>query len=241
VKLSRMNLVLAVAMGAVILIAVFVRVDHSRPNVEIHLGDDMAYSPAYGAYAENSIFIDGRTSQAPVPGTIARGALSIRFEATPEGALRAGQQLKSPYDPKSDEGRAAVQRGAQAYKVFCTACHGGGGAGDGPVARRGFPPPPSLLTGKSVQMKDGQLFHILTYGQGSMSPFAGQLSPGRRWDLISYVRSIQQQATASSGANAQEPIPGKQEGETKAKAAANQKQVPPRDTTPAAEETKSQP
>ena len=45
-------------------------------------------------------------------------------------------------------------------------------------------------------MKDGQLFHILTYGQGSMSSMAAQLSRDRRWDVINFVRSLQQGTAA---------------------------------------------
>lgn len=90
--------------------------------------------------------------------------------------------------------QGSVQRGSQVYNVYCIACHGASGAGDGPVAKRGFPPPPPLPTGKSVQMRDGQLFHILTYGQGSMSSMASQLSRDRCWDVINYVRSLQQSA-----------------------------------------------
>jgi mono/diheme cytochrome c family protein len=89
---------------------------------------------------------------------------------------------------------ASIQRGAKVYGVFCVSCHGPSGAGDGPVAKRGFPPPPPLTTGKSAQMKDGQLFHILTYGQGSMSPMVAQLTRDRRWDVINYVRSLQEGA-----------------------------------------------
>lgn len=94
--------------------------------------------------------------------------------------------------------QAPVQRGSQVYNVYCISCHGATGTGDGPVAKRGFPPPPPLPTGKSVQMKDGQLFHILTYGQGSMPSMAAQLSRDRRWDVINFVRSLQQSATPSA-------------------------------------------
>lgn len=97
---------------------------------------------------------------------------------------------------------ASIQRGAQVYGIFCISCHGPSGAGDGPVTKRGFPPPPPLPTGKSVQMKDGQLFHILTYGQGSMSSMAAQLDRSRRWDVINYVRSMQ-----SAAAQSQETVP----------------------------------
>lgn len=89
---------------------------------------------------------------------------------------------------------ASVERGSEVYRTFCLACHGSKGAGDGPVPQRGFPPPPSMLTGKSLQMNDGQLFHILTYGQGSMAPFAAQLPRVVRWDVINYVRDLQSQA-----------------------------------------------
>ncbi len=100
-----------------------------------------------------------------------------------------------PRQPSPEELlRQSIQRGEQVYQVFCLACHGPQGAGDGPVAKRGFPPPPSLTVGKSLQMKDGQLFHILTYGQGNMPPMAGQLTRNRRWDVINFVRRLQQQA-----------------------------------------------
>lgn len=207
-KLSRINIVLGAALVVVVIASAMMRVDHSQPNYEVHLGDDMAFSPAYKSFERNPVFANHRTIQPPIPGTIARGALPLHFEATPEEAVRAGQELASPYEPTGDGYLEAVERGQQAYAAFCVSCHGGGGAGDGPVAQRGFPPPPSLLTGKSTQMKDGQLFHILTYGQGSMAPFAGQLSPDRRWDAIAYVRSLQQAALAQANAAAtSSPLP----------------------------------
>ena len=62
--------------------------------------------------------------------------------------------LNNPYaDAESDsaEFQASIQRGADTYRVFCTSCHGASGTGDGPVTKRGFPPPPSLLTGNSLE------------------------------------------------------------------------------------------
>jgi len=225
VKLSRINLVLAVFLLLVMGSSLLIQVDHSRPNLHVYLGDDMTYSPAYGAYDPNQNFADGRTAQPPVPGTIARGDMPIQFEATPEGALRAGEQLSNPYESAGDEARISAQRGAEAYEVFCTACHGSGGAGDGPVSKRGFPPPPSLLTGKSLQMKDGQLFHILTYGQGSMLPFAAQLSPDRRWDLVNYVRTIQQPVAPATDSNASPAKSDKEQDEPNGETPADE--VPP--------------
>ncbi len=192
--LNRFNLILAFAFVLVLALLVLARVDHSQPNYQIHLGDDMAYSPAYSSFEANPNFANGRTMQSPVPGTIARNTQSFHFEATPQDAMRAGEQLANPFNLDTEQGIASAERGQAVFQVFCTACHGADGAGNGPVAKRGFPPPPSLLTGKSRTMKDGQLLHILTLGQNSMPKFAAQLPLGHRWDVINYIRQLQQQA-----------------------------------------------
>lgn len=193
--MNRLNLLLTIALAFVSICVALLRVDPSRPNYQIRLGNDMASSPAYTAFEPNPDFANGRTLQDPVSGTIARGFKPFRFAATPEDALRAGEQLVNPWKELSeDEARSAAERGSAIFQIYCAACHGADGAGNGPVAKRGFPPPPSLLTGKSLDMKDGQLFHILTHGQNSMPQFAAQLTPDRRWDVILFVRQLQQQS-----------------------------------------------
>ena len=117
--------------------------------------------------------------------------------AAPEGS---DTPALSPEAAAAARLQESVARGGEVYRVFCISCHGPGGAGDGPVAKRGFPPPPPLTTGKSAQMKDGQLFHILTYGQGSMAPMAAQLTRDRRWDVVNYVRLMQQEAAQAAQA-----------------------------------------
>ncbi len=232
-NVNRINIVLAVLLFIVICLVASNDVDRSQPNYEFL--PNMKRSAASNAFSANSVFHDGRTMQASVVGTIARGDLPLHYAATKEDAVRAGAELLNPFAPASGAAsalryndraeeqplnpspvnaasdtavaanvpvtvdtpvpvaqlQASVQRGAQIYAVYCISCHGATGAGDGPVAKRGFPPPPPLPTGKSVQMQDGQLFHILTYGQGSMSSMAAQLSRDRRWDVINFVRSLQ--------------------------------------------------
>lgn len=221
--MTRTNIALSVLLVIAAAFAVAMDVDHTKPNVEFL--PEMKRSAAFDAFAANSVFPNGRTLQAPVQGTIARGDLPLYYAATKEDAVRAGEELQNPLalnaaaseaanaKPAADQQQktpteqskpdprtrlnASIQRGAQVYGVFCVSCHGASGAGDGPVAKRGFPPPPPLTTGKSLQMKDGQLFHILTYGQGSMSPMAAQLTRDLRWDAINYVRSLQEGAKQS--------------------------------------------
>ena len=83
------------------------------------------------------------------------------------------------------------QRGARVFANHCAVCHGAGGGGDGPVTRRGVPPPPPLTNERAMRMPEGQLFHVLTYGQGNMASYAGQLSPEDRWAAVSHVMGLQ--------------------------------------------------
>jgi len=160
--------------------------DPTRPNFEFL--PQMAHSPRYNAFAPNPNFSDGTTLQRPEPGTIARGSMPLHYTATPQDALRAGEELKSPLDVSNVRAR---ERGAFVFSNFCAVCHGAGGAGNGPVAQRGYPPPPSLLADHALKMKDGQLFHVLSYGQNNMPSYASQLSREDRWNVILYVRTMQ--------------------------------------------------
>jgi mono/diheme cytochrome c family protein len=49
-------------------------------------------------------------------------------------------------------------------------------------------------------MKDGQMFHVLTYGQGNMPSFSAQLSQTDRWSVILYVRALQEPFAPTSDA-----------------------------------------
>jgi len=160
--------------------------DQSKPNFEFL--PQMAHGARYNAFAANPNFADGQTLQAPVPGTIARGELPLHYASTAGDAARAGEELLSPVSTGNVRARA---RGEQVFRNFCTPCHGGDAAGMGPVTKRGVPPPPSLFAPHAAQMKDGQFFHILTYGQNNMAAYAGQVSREDRWNVIAYVRSLQ--------------------------------------------------
>jgi mono/diheme cytochrome c family protein len=88
----------------------------------------------------------------------------------------------------------ARERGAFLFRNYCQMCHGPEGKGDGPMLQHGIPPSASLLADNAVQMKDGQLFHVLTYGQRNMSSHAAQMSREDRWKVILHVRALQQKA-----------------------------------------------
>ena len=154
-----LNSVLLVAVVASVATSWILSSDPAKPNFEFL--PQMAHSPRYNAFAPNPNFSDGSTLQRPEPGTIPRGFAPLHYTATPQDALRAGEELKSPLQPENLRGR---QRGEFVFANFCAVCHGAGGAGNGPVPQRGYPAPPSLLVEHAIKMKDGQMFHVLTYG-----------------------------------------------------------------------------
>jgi mono/diheme cytochrome c family protein len=181
------NWLLLLAVIATVGLHAFADRDPTRRNVEVL--PEMAYSPAYDSFAANPNFPDGKTLQLPQPGTIARGRLPLHYGTSFVDVLRAGDELHNPF-PSDDA--AARERGAFIYANYCQMCHGTGGKGDGPLVSRGIPLPASLLAPQTAQRKDGEMFHVLTYGQRNMPSHAAQLSREDRWKVILYVRSLQQ-------------------------------------------------
>ncbi|MBX2990072.1 MAG: cytochrome c [Bacteroidetes bacterium] len=173
-----------------------VRRDYTTRNIEILPG--MVAHTSYPSLAATSVFPDGKLLQPPVEGTIARGFPPISFSASEAEAKRAGEELQSPLvaaDTLHD-----IQRGGKVYAAVCSPCHGAGGAGDGTVAQRGFPPPPSLFAENAMKMKNGQMFHVITFGQKNMPSLAAQVTRADRWHVIAYIRSLQtQQRSLAAG------------------------------------------
>ena len=177
------------ALTLVILIGVhwLVLPDPSRRNWEFF--PDMVESVALDAQSPSTTLDDGTVVDLrPAPGSVARGFAPLEYPATPEGALLAGQELQNPF--AADDLEAAA-RGAIVYSNFCAVCHGGAGHGDGTVTRRGVPPPPNLQLENAVEMTDGQMYHVISAGQGNMASYASQLERDDRWRVILHVRSLQ--------------------------------------------------
>jgi len=85
-----------------------------------------------------------------------------------------------------------VERGRATFAVWCTACHGATGAGDGPTARMLDPSPRNFQSQKFKQgVRPAQIFETLGKGvPGSpMRPFKN-LSDDERWALAFYVLEL---------------------------------------------------
>jgi mono/diheme cytochrome c family protein len=153
---------------------------------------DMFYSAAYKSYTKNPNFKNGMTMRPPVAGTVPRDFTPFEYTLDPESRIKAGIELVNPVANTPE----AVLAGKKVYTTFCIGCHGTGGDGDGHLYTSRLYPlkPRSLISGSTLDLKDGEIYHTITLGFGSMGAHGGQIEPGERWRLILYIRTLQEDA-----------------------------------------------
>ena len=168
---------------------------------------DMQDQPRMKPFRSTTFFSNGLSSRPPVTGTVPRGFLradksfftgkkasataTLAPAATP---VTGAQQATYPDDiedfpiPITQE---TVARGRERFEIFCSACHGYTGNGDGIIVRRGYRRAASFHTDVLRQAPVGHYFDAITNGWGAMPSYAPQIPPGDRWAIIAYVRALQ--------------------------------------------------
>ena len=185
---------------------------------------DMQDQPKMKPYRGTTFFADGLSSRQPIDGTVARGYLRSDTEyftgkkakapgaaatATPvtqqtSGAQSTGNQTNSfPDDVDTfpfPVTREVIDRGHQRFNIFCSACHGLTGNGDGMIVRRGFRRAASFNDDRLRQAPVGHFFDAMTNGWGAMPSYAAQIPVQDRWAIVAYIRALQlsQQNPAAS-------------------------------------------
>jgi mono/diheme cytochrome c family protein len=178
---------------------------------------EMYDQPKYKPLTPTSLFADGNSSRPQVPGTIARsagalaGSSSGRQDGVPLptapglsiGVDAAGRPLAPDEEPVYANPlpitAALLDRGRQRFNIYCAPCHSMAGDGDGMIARRGFPAPPSYHTDRLRNAADSHFYQVITNGYGVMYPYADRIAPQDRWAIVAYIRALQlsQHAPAS--------------------------------------------
>jgi hypothetical protein len=189
-----MNVLLILILILLIAGTIFVKRDFTQRNTEMMPG--MVNSVPYNSFSPNSNFPDGKTLQTPVEETSVMNFDKLHYGSSSEDAVRAGNELSNPFSSDSLE---LVERGSKQFSIYCTPCHGSSGNGDGKIVMQGFPPPPSLFAEKALTMKDGQMFHVLTYGQGNMPSLSSQIPVENRWKIILHIRALQEKLVRERG------------------------------------------
>ena len=139
--------------------------------------------------------------------------IKVRFptdmEFSPAVDYQDGPRLSAPKDSVSIQGKSFVldalptnpvpadevslQRGEILYSIHCALCHGERGNGDGPLAHYYLDRPPTDLSAANVVVQfDGTLFRTISQGFSLMPPLAENLTPRERWDVINYLRQLQE-------------------------------------------------
>jgi mono/diheme cytochrome c family protein len=163
---------------------------------------DMAYSRAYESYAsrDTNVFTADMYNKGskifynnqPPAGTIKRGELfPTTMPSDTTGYYNASASMKNPYDTVALSKKQLAEAG-RLYNVNCGICHGANGAGAGPISAAGHIGGVANLTLPAyVSMKDGTMFHSITYGKNLMGGYASQVTRDQRWQIIKYIRTLQ--------------------------------------------------
>ena len=117
--------------------------------------------------------------------------LPVPAQSIPVEGPASIPNLGAPTNPVAADD-ASVGRGAELYHINCTACHGTGGKGDGPVAAFLNPKKPADLTSPAVQfLSDGAIFMVITNGMpGAMPALNENLTVRERWDVVNFIRTL---------------------------------------------------
>lgn len=105
-----------------------------------------------------------------------------------------------PFEPTE----ADLKLGKTKYEIYCSACHGYSGHGDGLVSKRAasllqdtWTPPTSLHLDRVQKQPVGQIFNTISKGQGKMASYASSLTPKERWAVVLYVKALQRSRNAT--------------------------------------------
>lgn len=176
-------------------------------------------------YRGTSFFGDGTSMRQPIDGTIPRGQLRTDTEYyTGKRAKAAGPTATPAAQPQAAGAQAntfsddidtfpfsvtkeVVDRGHERYDIFCSACHGLTGNGDGMIVRRGFRRAASFNDDRLRQAPVGHFFDAITNGWGAMPSYASQIPVQDRWAIITYIRALQLSQQNNTAAASASPRP----------------------------------
>lgn len=119
----------------------------------------------------------------PAPSTLPQGF--SRYPLDPNQAADS-PSIGNPIAPTPEN----LRYGKQMYDTTCIVCHGATGTGQGYVVPP-YPQPPDLTAQRVRNWSDGEIYHVITSGQGRMWSYKSQLSQMERWAVVNYVRALQ--------------------------------------------------
>jgi mono/diheme cytochrome c family protein len=163
----------------------------SRPP--IHINPSMYNQPKALPQTGSDFFFNGASMRDPVPGTVAIDGLK---EDVPffTGKGEDGKFVATIPVPVND---TLLERGHDRYHIYCQPCHDARGDGKGILYQRASVPTASFHQEKILKYPDGQIFDVITNGQGLMPGYRWPIPAADRWAIVSYVRDLERKRQAS--------------------------------------------
>ncbi|MGN6790310.1 MAG: c-type cytochrome [Rhodanobacteraceae bacterium] len=173
---------------------------------------EMYDQPKYKPLTPSPLWPDGNSSRPQVPGTepysagalagTTSGRMGRVARVPPAGPVsgvdahgkplaRAGAAASPGYSNPLPITPQLLARGRQRFDIYCAPCHSRAGDGDGMIAERGFPHPPSYHTAALRNAPESHFYQVITHGYGVMYPYADRISPHDRWAIVAYIRALQ--------------------------------------------------
>ena len=176
------------ALAVVTVMGVLGKRGHHFKKPPLEIFTDMDRQPKLRPQQPNLLFANGRSSQEPVPGTVARGD---RYENNPVNTARGTNSTNFVAAIPVPVTEQLMARGKQRYDIYCLPCHGPTGDGNGIVKKYGYATVKSLHDKLVVVQPDGEIFHTITHGKSTMMPYGSQIPIDDRWAIVAYVRALQ--------------------------------------------------
>jgi mono/diheme cytochrome c family protein len=194
VKLEYKTIIIGIMfIGATIFVAFSCTRGSHSDKPPVHLEQNMYDQQKYKPQSESHFFSDHSTMRQPPSGTIARGGLREDF-AFYNGINEKGDTVAVSPLPYTREN---LQRGQARFNIYCSACHGRVGDGQGIVVQRGFIPPPSFHSDRFRKASDGHFFAVITNGIRNMPTYRYQIPVADRWAIVDYIRALQRSQNAT--------------------------------------------
>ena len=173
---------------------------------------EMYDQPKYKPLTSSPLWANGNSSRPQVPGTqpysagalagVSSGRMDRVAPIPPAGPVsgvdtngkplaQAGAAASPGYSNPLPITPKLLARGQQRFDIYCAPCHSRVGDGDGMIAERGFPHPPSYHTAALRYASDSHFYQVITDGYGVMYPYADRISPHDRWAIVAYIRALQ--------------------------------------------------
>ena len=131
---------------------------------------------------------------AEAPRVTPADTLPVHGGEPPMSLEQATIKMHNPLQPTAQN----LAIGREQFNTYCAPCHGASAQGDGPVAHILSKVPKNLISGTSKDLPDGYIYGAIRDGVLSMPSYAAEIPVERRWQVVMYVRSMQQAAAAKS-------------------------------------------